>query len=114
MAFFPDPPRLSKLYYRIGEVSEIVGVPRSVLRFWESEFSLEPPRTDSKQRLYRPSEIEHFLKIKYLLYTQKFTISGARQFLMKRNKPVEITALDVETFLQEVKTELLEIRHLLS
>ena len=114
MTFFPELPPFSKLYYRIGEVSEIVGVPRSVLRFWETEFNLEPSRTDSKQRLYRPFEIEHFLKIKYLLYTQKFTIPGARQFLLKRNKPAEITAIDIETTLQEIKTELLEIRHLLS
>ena len=114
MSFFPAPPSFLKLYYRIGEVSEIVGVPRSVLRFWESEFQLEPTRTDSKQRLYRPTEIEQFLKIKFLLYHQKFTIPGARSFLAKRNKPAEITAPDLKNDIAEIKKELLEIRALLS
>ena len=114
MSFFPSPPELSKLYYRIGEVSDIVDVPSSVLRFWETQFQLEPTRTDSKQRLYRPSEIELFLKIKYLLYTKKFTIHGAKAFLAQRNKPTELTMPAVTDVLNDVKKELLEIKELLS
>ncbi|MCK5485789.1 MAG: MerR family transcriptional regulator, partial [Desulfobacterales bacterium] len=69
-----------KLYFRIGEVSKIVGLPTYVLRFWETEFSkIRPKRTSSGQRLYTRNDIELILKIKNLLYEKKFTIQGARQ-----------------------------------
>ena len=71
-----------KLYFRIGEVSELVGVESYVLRYWESEFpSLSPKRTGSKQRLYRRKDVQQLLRIKHLLYDRKFTIQGARQAL---------------------------------
>ena len=74
---FPD-----KLYYRIGEVSKIAGVPAYVLRFWESEFSaIRPGRTPSGQRLYRKKDVELILTVKQLLYDKKFTIEGARNQL---------------------------------
>ena len=58
-----------KLYFKIGEVGEIVGLPSYVLRFWESEFSkINPRRTPSGQRLYRENDIKLILKIKHLLY----------------------------------------------
>jgi DNA-binding transcriptional MerR regulator len=58
-----------KLYFKIGEVSEIAALPSHVLRFWENEFPrINPKRTPSGQRLYRKSDIEFVLKIKHLLY----------------------------------------------
>ena len=72
----------SKLYYRIGEVCEIVGVESYVLRYWETEFSaLSPPKNRSGQRTYRPKDIELLLHIKKLLYVDGFTIAGARKQL---------------------------------
>ena len=71
-----------KLYYKIREVCEIVGVEAHVLRFWETEFpSLSPPKSKSGQRTYRPKDIELLLRIKKLLYEDGFTIAGARKRL---------------------------------
>ncbi len=77
MSFTP-----TKLYYKISEVCEIVGVESYVLRYWETEFqSLSPPKNRSGQRTYRPKDIELLLRIKKLLYEDGFTISGARKQL---------------------------------
>jgi DNA-binding transcriptional MerR regulator len=72
----------NKLYYRIGEVCEIVGVEAHVLRYWETEFPrLAPPKNKSGQRTYRPKDIELLLRIRKLLYEDGFTIAGARKQL---------------------------------
>ncbi len=71
-----------KTYYRIGEVARITRVKPYVLRFWESEFKvMSPPKSRSKQRMYRRRDIETILMIKKLLYEQGFTIKGARKRL---------------------------------
>jgi DNA-binding transcriptional MerR regulator len=71
-----------KLYYRIGEVAKITGVKPHVLRYWETEFRwMAPPKSRSKQRLYRHKDIEMILAIKRLLYDERYTIAGARQQL---------------------------------
>lgn len=71
-----------KIYFKIGEVAELVGVKSHVLRYWEEEFkSLKPVKSRSNQRLYRREDIEQALLIKSLLYQQGFTITGARQQL---------------------------------
>jgi DNA-binding transcriptional MerR regulator len=75
--FIPD-----KLYFRIGEVSELCHLPAYVLRFWETEFSqLKPVKSSTGQRMYRRRDVDHVLRIKQLLYDQGFTIAGARQHL---------------------------------
>lgn len=77
MQFVPE-----KLYYKIREVCEIVGVEAHVLRFWETEFpSLSPPKSKSGQRTYRPKDIELLLRIRNLLYEEGYTIAGARKRL---------------------------------
>src|SRR5690349_19782442 len=79
-----------KLYFKIGEVSEIVGVAAHVLRYWESEFpTIKPHKSRSQQRVYRRKDVETLLKIKHLLYDRKFTIAGARQELRKGADKVE-------------------------
>jgi DNA-binding transcriptional MerR regulator len=71
-----------KLYFKIGEVSEIVGVAAYVLRYWETEFkAIRPQKSRSQQRVYRRRDVETLLRIKDLLYNKKFTIAGARQEL---------------------------------
>ncbi len=98
-----------KLYFKIGEVSDIADVPAYVLRFWESEFKrISPKRTASGQRLYRKSDVDLILKIKDLLYNKKFTIPGARRYLCGKHpddSPPNI--------LEEIRFELLEIKNLL-
>lgn len=73
-----------KLFFKIGEVAEIVGVEQHVLRYWEDEFNvLKPNKNHSGQRLYQKKDIETVLEIKHLLYTEKFTIAGAKNRLKK-------------------------------
>jgi DNA-binding transcriptional MerR regulator len=119
-----------KLYYRIGEVSQITGVKPYVLRYWESEFRLmAPQKSRSKQRLYRQKDIEAILTIKRLLYQERYTIAGARRKLRELGSEVraELVAEAVEEAaarqavsasfsdqLRQVRAELLEIRSLLA
>jgi DNA-binding transcriptional MerR regulator len=71
-----------KLYYRIGEVSEIVGVEPHVLRYWETEFrSIRPQKSRKGQRIYSRRDVEKLLRVKDLLYNHGFTIAGARKRL---------------------------------
>jgi DNA-binding transcriptional MerR regulator len=82
-----------KLYFKIGEVAEIVGVAAHVLRYWESEFAIiKPQKSRSQQRVYRRKDVENLLRIKHLLYERKFTIAGARQELRKGATKVEPAA----------------------
>jgi DNA-binding transcriptional MerR regulator len=104
-----ETPLPDKLYFRIGEVSTIAGVPAYVLRFWETEFGrIKPKRTPAGQRLYRKKDVELILKIKHLLYEKKFTIRGARQYLQssRSSKSNKLT-------IQELRKELESIRHIL-
>jgi DNA-binding transcriptional MerR regulator len=98
-----------KLYYKIGEVSRIAGLPSHVIRFWEQEFSkIRPRRTPSGQRMYTPRNIELILEIKHLLYEQKYTIEGARLF-MKSCKSSTLPSV-----LAEIRLELERIKSILS
>jgi DNA-binding transcriptional MerR regulator len=72
---FPD-----KLFYRIGEVSRIVGVEPYVLRYWETEFPfLKPRKNKSGQRVYIKRDVELLLNIRRLLYQERYTIEGVRK-----------------------------------
>jgi DNA-binding transcriptional MerR regulator len=74
----------TKLYYKIGEACEILGVEAHVLRYWETEFpALSPPKNKGGQRTYRPKDIELLLKIRKLLYEDGFTVAGARKQLSR-------------------------------
>src|SRR5207302_7855886 len=76
-----------KLYFRIGEVSELCRLPAYVLRFWETEFpQLKPVKSSTGQRMYRRKDVENVLRIKQLLYEESFTIPGARQVLKSESK----------------------------
>ena len=75
-------PKVKKLYYSIGEVSELTGLKSYVLRYWETEFSqLKPPKNRAGNRTYRQKDIDLLLDIKDLLYNKKYTIDGARSVL---------------------------------
>jgi DNA-binding transcriptional MerR regulator len=71
-----------KMFFRIGELAELIGVEPHVLRYWETEFRIRPQRSPSGQRMYRRKDISKFLRIKNLLYKQGFTIAGARRALL--------------------------------
>ncbi|HXW14003.1 MAG TPA: MerR family transcriptional regulator [Terriglobia bacterium] len=80
-----------KLYFRIGEVSELTRTKAFVLRYWETEFSsLRPMKSKSGHRLYRRKDVELIFQIRRLLYEKGFTIEGARRHLASdRNNQAE-------------------------
>jgi len=101
-----------KLYFRIGEVSALADLPTYVLRFWETEFpQIKPKRTPSGQRIYTQNDVTIILKIKYLLYNQKFTIPGAKRHLKVKTRETKENSSD--KFLAEMRQELESIRELL-
>jgi DNA-binding transcriptional MerR regulator len=104
-----------KLYFKIGEVAEIIGVPSYVLRFWETEFPyIRPKRTGSGQRLYRKNDVELILTIKHLLHEKRFTIEGAKQHLRAKAQPKAAgNATGDKQILKDIKVELESIRDLL-
>jgi len=107
--YIPD----DKRYFRIGEVSRIVGVKPYVLRYWESEFpTLRPKRADSRQRVYRREDIETLGAIKKLLYEERLTIAGAKNRL-KAMKKGDATAVPQGDILAEIKEELHQILKIL-
>jgi DNA-binding transcriptional MerR regulator len=94
-----------KKYFRIGEVSRIIGVRPYVLRYWESEFpQIRPNRADSKQRTYQKRDLEVILEIKKLLYEERLTIEGARRKLKEKRSKKQVS-VDQE-FLKEMRSEL--------
>ncbi|MFI5194268.1 MAG: MerR family transcriptional regulator, partial [Chitinophagales bacterium] len=87
----PDDEQLfSKQYYTMGEVSEMFRVNQSLLRFWETEFSILQPKKNKKgDRYFRPVDIKNLHLIYHLLRQRKYTIEGAKDFLKKNNKAEE-------------------------
>ena len=115
----PDIP--DKLYFKIGEVSELLGVETYVLRYWETEFpALSPKKSGTGHRLYRRKDVELLLRIKHLLYEKRFTIEGARQSLhaaARAPKPRTTERIQQELFtedpLPEIRRELADILQIL-
>jgi DNA-binding transcriptional MerR regulator len=76
-----------KMFYRVGEVGQLVGVESYVLRYWEKMFpQLKPEKDESGQRVYTRSDIDLVLRIKNLLYEERYTIDGARKRLKEEGK----------------------------
>jgi DNA-binding transcriptional MerR regulator len=74
----------AKLYFRIGEVSSLVGVEPHVLRYWEREFrSIRPTKSAKGQRVYSRRDVENLMRVRELLYAEGFTIAGAKKKLQK-------------------------------
>ncbi len=120
----PESPEIpDKLYFRIGEVSALLGVETYVLRYWETEFpSLAPKKSGTGHRLYRRKDVELLLRIKHLLYEKRFTIEGARQALQNespRSRAARETprkqqaSLFAQDPLPEIRKQLTEILQLL-
>jgi DNA-binding transcriptional MerR regulator len=122
VALQSGPPEIpDKLYFKIGEVGELLGVEPYVLRYWETEFpALSPKKSGTGHRLYRRKDVELLLRIKQLLYEKRFTIEGARQSLQaatRAPKPRRIERAQQELFtddpLPEIRRELAEILQIL-
>ncbi len=80
----------NRLYFRIGDVSELLGVEPYVLRFWETEFPmLQPKKGKTGHREYKRKDVELLLEIKRLLYDEGFTIAGARKALKGKGRSTQ-------------------------
>ena len=80
---------LDKKYYKIREVAEILGLPASTLRFWESEFpQLRPRRTTHSTRQYTPEDVEKLRMIKYLVKDRGLKLDAARDEMRKNPEGV--------------------------
>ena len=98
---------IKKLYYSIGEVSEMVGLKSYVLRYWETEFKqLSPPKNRAGNRTYRQKDIDLILKIKDLLHGKKFTIEGARSVVAGKNITELSTDQINKNIIRQLKNEL--------
>ena len=99
-----------KIFFKIGEVCDLVGVQAHVLRYWETEFPmLSPQKNRSGQRSYRRRDVEIALRVKELLYDDLYTIAGAKKKLqvelrdLTRLKIVHSEPTPKESFIREVK-----------
>ena len=99
-----------KIFFKIGEVCDLVGVQAHVLRYWETEFPmLSPQKNRSGQRSYRRRDVEIALRVKELLYDDLYTIAGAKKRLqvelreVTRLKIVPNEPVQKENFIKEVK-----------
>jgi DNA-binding transcriptional MerR regulator len=107
----------TKLYFRIGEVANAVGVETHVLRYWETEFrSIRPQKSSRGQRVYSRRDVETLMRVKELLYDRGFTIAGARKQLrdggIEPREPADPTlrgAARMKTALTEIRKEILSL-----
>jgi len=105
-------------FFSIGEVCELTDLKPHVLRYWESQFRfLNPAKNRSGNRVYQRREIELIQLVKHLLYTEKYTIEGARQKVDEHRKGGELksvarTALNTQT-LDALEHDLKELVRLL-
>jgi DNA-binding transcriptional MerR regulator len=106
-------------FYSIGEVCTLTDLKPHVLRYWESQFRfLNPAKNRSGNRVYQRREIELIQLVKHLLYTEKYTIEGARQKVDEHRKGGELksvarTALNTQT-LDALEHDLKELVRLLA
>jgi len=113
----PDAAKIpDRVYFKIGEVSDLVGVDAHVLRYWESEFrQVRPQRATSNQRLYRRQDVLWLLRIRQLLHEDGYTLEGARRRLA-RDAAGDENAADgpaPDAWLADIRTELEQIKKML-
>jgi DNA-binding transcriptional MerR regulator len=105
-------------FFSIGEVCALTDLKPHVLRYWESQFRfLNPAKNRSGNRVYKSREVELIMLVKHLLYTEKYTIEGARQRIEHYRRTGELRnvarrALERET-IQELRLALSEVADLL-
>lgn len=97
---------MEKIYFSISEVSDLLGLSQSNLRFWEKEFkNLKPKRNDKGTRFYTKDDIETIKQISYLVNDQKLTLDGAKRRLNQKKDAVAKQQEIVER-LKQIRKEL--------
>lgn len=100
---------IKKLYYSIGEVSDLTGLEQHVLRYWESEFDeLKPRKNRAGRRVYTEEDINRVRHIQHLLKEEKYTIEGARQALERERdeRHHREQLLELRGFLEDLRKKL--------
>lgn len=92
--------------YSIGEVEQLTGIKPYVLRYWEEVIPCFSPKKDSSgRRIYTQREIDIILRLKYLIYTEHYTIDGARQQIIQETATADANATALQA-LHEIRAEL--------
>lgn len=103
-----------KLYYTIGEVSEMFGVNTSLIRFWEKEFDIIKPKKNKKgNRLFTPEDIDNFKVIYNLVKEQGLTLEGAKKYLKENKKTVKHEMKIEKNQFSEIENKLRAIKNTL-
>jgi len=101
---------INKLYYSIGEVSVMLDVNASLIRFWEKEFDLIQPRKNKKgNRMFSSEDIINLKMIQHLVKEKGYTLQGAREYL-KTNQARESDKHRIINALTQLKSFLLEFK----
>ena len=102
--------KVEKLYYQIGEVSEMFSEPVSTIRFWENEFEILRPKKNNKgNRLFMQDDIKNLKLIHHLLREKGMTIEGARKYL-KNNREDADYRQEIADNLRNIRDMLLDIK----
>ena len=103
---------VEKMFYTMGEVSEMFDVNQSLIRHWERQFSvLKPKRNKKGNRLFSPQDVEYLKLIYHLVKERGMTLDGARKAL-RRHRPDDGVPREVELMerLQRIRSLLVEVR----
>jgi DNA-binding transcriptional MerR regulator len=101
-----------KLYYTIGEVSEMFGVNTSLVRFWEKEFDVLKPKKNKKgNRLFTPEDLDNFKIIHNLVKEQGLTLEGAKKYLKENRKTVKHELKSEKTQFSDIENKLRRIKN---
>jgi DNA-binding transcriptional MerR regulator len=101
-----------KLYYTIGEVSEMFNVNTSLVRFWEKEFDVLKPKKNKKgNRLFTPEDLENFRIIHNLVKEQGLTLEGAKKYLKENRKVLKHESKSEKNQFSEIENKLIKIKN---
>ena len=102
--------KIEKLYYQIGEVAEIIGVPVSTVRFWENEFDILRPLKNKKgNRMFTADDLNNLKIIHHLLKEEGMTLSGVKKKMSSKREETEYR-FRINESLQKIRTILLDLR----
>lgn len=95
--------------YTIGEVEQLTGIKPYILRYWEEVIpSFTPKKDESGRRLYNQRDIDIIRRLKYLIYTERYTIDGARSQIIKETQTSDAVTTALST-IRQIRAELNEV-----
>ena len=99
-----------KIHYSIGEISKILKVNNSLIRFWEKQFDIIKPKKNTRgNRIFTKNDLDNLLLIHHLLKEKKYTIQGAKKKIRENKSGVQRN-FEVIVNLKKIRSQLVEIR----